>query len=196
MRIPTKAVILALAALLCLVHPGEVLVQAESSSSTTPTTSHALGVNNKNRGRALQAVVATSSHPPLLTRKDPTTSKAAPTSSSFQSASLLAQLRGGVVENTLPNALAGSVVMALIEKAVKKLFQVNGIAFPAPLGGCLLLFLTLLVTEQINPELASTLFAALSPGAALLAKWLPVFFVPGLAMLPLAPSVGGPTEVS
>jgi hypothetical protein len=36
----------------------------------------------------------------------------------------------------------------------------------------------------------------LTPGAGWLAKFLPVFFVPGLAMLPVAPSVGSFVEVS
>ena len=36
----------------------------------------------------------------------------------------------------------------------------------------------------------------MDPGAALLAKWLPVFFVPSLVALPLADGVGGPAEVA
>jgi len=44
-------------------------------------------------------------------------------------------------------------------------------------------------------SLAQMLFQSLSPGAALLAKWLPVFFVPSLVTLPLADSVGTAGEV-
>ena len=35
----------------------------------------------------------------------------------------------------------------------------------------------------------------LQPGANLLTKWLPVMFVPGLAMLPLAPSIGSAVDI-
>jgi len=48
----------------------------------------------------------------------------------------------------------------------------------------------------IFPNLfGDAVFEYLTPGANLLAKWLPVFFVPGLAMLPLAPSMGSPVEI-
>jgi len=109
-----------------------------------------------------------------------------------------AVVRGGavvVVENTAANAVGGAIAMALIEKGVKEAFKAAGIQFPSQLGACIVLFAFLLATEAANPDLANTIFGALSPGSALLAKWLPVFFVPGLAMLPLAPPVGDATEV-
>jgi hypothetical protein len=39
------------------------------------------------------------------------------------------------------------------------------------------------------------LYLALNPGATLLAKWLPVFFVPSLITLPLASGLGNAREV-
>ena len=39
------------------------------------------------------------------------------------------------------------------------------------------------------------LYRALNPGATLLAKWLPVFFVPSLIALPLASGIGNAWEV-
>jgi hypothetical protein len=39
-------------------------------------------------------------------------------------------------------------------------------------------------------------YNTLNPGATLLAKWLPVFFVPGLITLPLASGLGNVYEVS
>jgi len=54
----------------------------------------------------------------------------------------------------------------------------------------------MLAAETVSPGLGDSIFSSLSPGSALLAKWLPVFFVPGLAMLPLATSVGSGLEVA
>ena len=116
--------------------------------------------------------------------------------SAHQKSSSPLTIRGGAVENTLTNAFVGSAVMALIEKVVKEVFKATDIKFPSQLGACLVLFLALLLTEKVNADAADAVFSALSPGSALLAKWLPVFFVPGLAMLPLAPPIGDGMEVS
>lgn len=53
----------------------------------------------------------------------------------------------------------------------------------------------MIIAEGIIPGVGNAVFEYLTPGANLLAKWLPVFFVPGLAMLPLAPSMGSPLEI-
>ena len=103
-------------------------------------------------------------------------------------------LRGGVA-NTLSNALVGTAVMAVLEKVVKKGLAAADIKFPAALGGCIFLFFAMLLTEAVSPKSAAWIFDALTPGSAFLAQWLPVFFVPGLVMLPLAPSVGNSFEV-
>jgi hypothetical protein len=92
-------------------------------------------------------------------------------------------------------AILGSIAMALVERVVKKVFVANGISFPAQLAGCIFLFFALLIMDGIMPGSGQTVFEALGPGTALLTKWLPVFFVPGLAMLPLAPSAGSGIEV-
>jgi hypothetical protein len=102
---------------------------------------------------------------------------------------------GAIAAPTLPTALSGAVLMALLEQSVKTFFKKQEISFPAPLASCLLLLVFLLLLEPLNAGMAAALANYLAPGAALLAKWLPVFFVPGLAMLPLAPRVGGPAEV-
>eukprot|EP00529_Nitzschia_sp_RCC80_P000911 CAMPEP_0113452170 /NCGR_PEP_ID=MMETSP0014_2-20120614/6711_1 /TAXON_ID=2857 /ORGANISM="Nitzschia sp." /LENGTH=545 /DNA_ID=CAMNT_0000343539 /DNA_START=178 /DNA_END=1815 /DNA_ORIENTATION=- /assembly_acc=CAM_ASM_000159 len=90
------------------------------------------------------------------------------------------------------SAVAGAVVMAGIEQAVKKIFVSKGITFPAQLASCLILLAALLVSGSVG----QSVYEWLTPGTHLLTKWLPVFFVPGLAMLPLAPSVGSGVEVA
>jgi hypothetical protein len=109
-----------------------------------------------------------------------------------QSAALT--VRGGVA-NTFTNAIAGSVALALIEKAVKKGLAAAKIEFPGQLAACIVLFSSLLLIETVSPSTANGIFNALTPGSALLAKWLPVFFVPGLVLLPLSKSIGGSMEV-
>ena len=93
-------------------------------------------------------------------------------------------------------AVAGASAFFIFDTIVRKTFRANKIAFPAQLGGCVILLTSLLLSEAIVPGMGDGLFKALVPGAALLTKWLPVFFVPGLAMLPLAPSIGTPVDVS
>ena len=105
-------------------------------------------------------------------------------------------VRGGAVDTNLVNCLAGSVVCGLIEQAVKKGLAKANISFPSSLGGCMFLFFFLLLADAINPSAANTMYDALAPSAAFLAKWMAPLFVPGLVMLPLSPSVGGGIEVS
>lgn len=93
-------------------------------------------------------------------------------------------------------AIVGSLAMIGLEQGVKKIFAKQGIKFPTSLGGCIVLFFGLLVLDLFVPGSGKSLYEALGPATALLTKWLPVFFVPGLAMLPLAPSVGSGLEVS
>jgi putative effector of murein hydrolase len=61
--------------------------------------------------------------------------------------------------------------------------------------GCTILVFTSLVLANLlttngSSNLGDVAYQLLLPGSTLLAKWLPVMFVPGLAMLPLAPSIG------
>ena len=51
-------------------------------------------------------------------------------------------------------------------------------------------------TVSGNNKWGERVYEMLNPGATLLAKWLPVFFVPSLITLPLASGLGDPYEVS
>ena len=113
--------------------------------------------------------------------------------------------RGGKVDTPAPSppaksvlfdtATTGTIVLTLIERIVNKFFVQAGVKFPAQLGGCGILFAFLVISDAVVPGSGSSIFEYLTPGTTLLTKWLPVFFVPGLAMLPLAPSVGSGLEV-
>lgn len=49
----------------------------------------------------------------------------------------------------------------------------------------------LVTLEKLSPATAKKGLSLLEPGSALLAKWLPVFFVPTLVVLPLSPAPSG-----
>ena len=81
-------------------------------------------------------------------------------------------------------ALASAAAFVAIDVAFRRLFQLLNISFPSSLGACsILLFTLLLLPSQAAGRVAEHF---LQPGAALLAKWLPLFFVPSLITLPLA----------
>jgi len=103
--------------------------------------------------------------------------------------------RGGGVPTINGDEVKGAVIFTVLDYLFRKLFVKYGINFPSQLGGCCILFVAMVLSEIIKPGLGDSIFATLTPGANVLAKWLPVFFVPGLAMLPLAPSMGSPLEV-
>ena len=113
----------------------------------------------------------------------------------MEGASVLQTVQRGGSSARSKDAITGAIIMACIERGINKLFQQQGIKFPSQLGGCIALFFTLLIAQGVSPGLGDNILDLLNPGSALLAKWLPAFFVPGLAMLPLAPTVGNGLEV-
>jgi len=104
----------------------------------------------------------------------------------------VASFRGGSLSQS---EVGGTFFFLVVNHLLIKIFAAKNVAFPAPLGGCLILFALLLLAQTVSPPLGDALFELLTPGANFLTKWMPVFFVPGLAMLPLAPSMGNSLEV-
>lgn len=101
--------------------------------------------------------------------------------------------RGGAVE--APNQVVSALGLFAINYGVSKAFAAYDVRFPAMLGGCIILFVALLLADAVKSGLGTDIFDLLMPGGNLLAKWLPVFFVPGLAMVPKAPSLGTPLDI-
>lgn len=92
------------------------------------------------------------------------------------------------------NELTGAAFFTVLQVLLNKVFVSKGIKFPAMLGCTILVFTVLVLAEIVSPGLGQNGFELLTPGANVLTKWLPVMFVPGLAMLPLAPSIGTPLD--
>ncbi|KAL7495748.1 hypothetical protein ACHAWT_004124 [Skeletonema menzelii] len=112
--------------------------------------------------------------------------------------SIAISLRGGEGSTNadLPkaNELTGAAFFTILQVLLNKVFVSKGIKFPAMLGCTILVFTVLVLAEIVSPGLGQNGFELLTPGANVLTKWLPVMFVPGLAMLPLAPSIGTPLD--
>jgi len=85
-------------------------------------------------------------------------------------------------------AVTSTCAIIVLDVILRRIFQKLSIAFPSSLAGCGILFATLLASGD-------SLYNLFSPGAAVLAKWLPVFFVPSLVTLPLAEPLGSSMEV-
>ena len=119
-----------------------------------------------------------------------------PVVSTAAAAAAAAATRGGAAASDSSKQITGAAYFIIMDIVLRKLFAKYEIPFPSQLGGCCILFALMVVADLIRPGFGDAAFDVLSPGAAILAKWLPVFFVPGLAMLPLAPSMGSPFEVS
>ena len=84
----------------------------------------------------------------------------------------------------LPTA-ASAVALIAMDVGLAKQFALRGIAFPSALAGMMGIFATLVVTDLASPRLSNKMLASLAPGAELFTKWLPLFFVPSLVVLPL-----------
>ena len=106
-------------------------------------------------------------------------------------------------------ATAGLVTL---DVGFRSLFAKYSIPFPSSLAGCGALFAAMVSLNAIavagddddddndhdhdeKKRMGEGLYLALNPGATLLAKWLPVFFVPSLITLPLASGLGNAREV-
>ncbi len=97
---------------------------------------------------------------------------------------------------TLLTSISSTFALIALDMTFRKVLKSLSISFPSSLAGCGTLFTFLVALCSIKESLGDKVYGLLSPGAAVLAKWLPVFFVPSLVTLPLAQSLGSPLEVS
>lgn len=89
--------------------------------------------------------------------------------------------------------ILATTILVLLDIQVRSLFLKYSIPFPSSLAGCGALFASMILINTFNEK--DGLYQVLNPGATLLAKWLPVFFVPSLITLPLASGLGNVWEV-
>uniref|UniRef100_A0A7S1TNE3 Plastidal glycolate/glycerate translocator 1, chloroplastic n=1 Tax=Erythrolobus australicus TaxID=1077150 RepID=A0A7S1TNE3_9RHOD len=75
--------------------------------------------------------------------------------------------------------------LVVLDQLFKRLFCAMNWCFPCALGGMLSIVTVLFSLRAVSPDAADKLAAFFQPGVAFLSKWLAVFFVPVLIVLPL-----------
>lgn len=167
-----------------------MLTASVGASSFRPSNNHAYLSSNVRANL--------SKHDAILTKDHDELDVASIATATEECKSALSTRGGGVGTNVdIPqtNAVVGTVLFTLMQIVVNKIFVGKGIVFPAMLACTILVFVGLVLTEAVAPGTGDNAFEQLTPGADLLTKWLPVMFVPGLALLPLAPSIGSASDV-
>jgi len=80
-------------------------------------------------------------------------------------------------------ASLGSIIT--VDVALRRLFAARAVPFPSSLAGMLGLFGALCTIQAIRPQAAAAVADAAAPGCAFISRWLALFFVPNLVLLPL-----------
>eukprot|EP00252_Welwitschia_mirabilis_P019630 TRINITY_DN459_c0_g1_i2.p1 TRINITY_DN459_c0_g1~~TRINITY_DN459_c0_g1_i2.p1 ORF type:complete len:489 (-),score=56.99 TRINITY_DN459_c0_g1_i2:550-2016(-) len=73
-----------------------------------------------------------------------------------------------------------------IDKALKVCFVSAGIRFPSALFGMFCIFSVLVVLENFSSQAADAFLGFFEPATTFIQRWLPLFYVPSLVVLPLA----------
>ena len=100
-----------------------------------------------------------------------------------------------VLTSTRAKTILATSALILLDTQFRSLLARYSIPFPSSLAGCGALFAAMIALDGAGRGWGESVYGALEPGSALLAKWLPVFFVPSLITLPLASSLGSAAEV-
>lgn len=85
-----------------------------------------------------------------------------------------------VASAPLTKATLSSTLFIFTDMLIKSLFKAKGVSFPSSLAGCCFLATTLLVSP-----FHEKLYRVLNPGAKLMQKFMMIFLVPNLIVLPL-----------
>ncbi|KAF6995173.1 hypothetical protein CFC21_011723 [Triticum aestivum] len=82
-------------------------------------------------------------------------------------------------------AVSLGIVLAT-DKYLKQAFVAASIKFPSALFGMFCIFSVLLVLDTVAPALAKAFMDFFEPATLFIQRWLPLFYVPSLVVLPLA----------
>ncbi|KAK7360938.1 hypothetical protein VNO77_02957 [Canavalia gladiata] len=73
-----------------------------------------------------------------------------------------------------------------VDKYLKKAFVAAAIKFPSALFGMFCIFSVLMILDSTVPSAASALMSFFEPAFLFIQRWLPLFYVPSLVVLPLS----------
>lgn len=76
--------------------------------------------------------------------------------------------------------------MLATDKYLKQAFVAASIKFPSALFGMFCIFSVLVVLDTVAPALAKGFMDFFEPATLFIQRWLPLFYVPSLVVLPLA----------
>lgn len=103
-----------------------------------------------------------------------------------------ADLEGGPA-NTIQQNIKDAAHLALalgsfiaLDKLLKEGFTSAAIRFPSALFGMFSIFSVLVVLDLTKPEAGSAIIDFFAPATLFIQRWLPLFYVPSLVVLPLA----------
>lgn len=82
-----------------------------------------------------------------------------------------------------------------LDAVAAALLRALGVHFPSAVAGMLVCFFGMLGLRSLAPSMAERLAALLAPGARWLGRWMALFFVPPLVLLPLTPLPSAPDLV-
>ncbi|KAK6137247.1 hypothetical protein DH2020_028994 [Rehmannia glutinosa] len=77
-------------------------------------------------------------------------------------------------------------IILAMDKFLKKAFVAAAIKFPSALFGMFCIFTILMVLDSTVPAAATSLMNFFQPALLFIQRWLPLFYVPSLVVLPLA----------
>lgn len=84
------------------------------------------------------------------------------------------------------NLLVSLGIILATDKLLKLAFVSAGIKFPSALFGMFCLFSVLMVLDSFAPSVSMGLINFFEPATLFIQRWLPLFYVPSLVVLPLA----------
>lgn len=77
-------------------------------------------------------------------------------------------------------------IILAMDKFLKKAFVAAAIKFPSALFGMFCIFTILVILDSTVPAAATSLMNFFQPALLFIQRWLPLFYVPSLVVLPLA----------
>lgn len=77
-------------------------------------------------------------------------------------------------------------IILAMDKLLKKAFVAAAIKFPSALFGMFCIFTVLVILDSTVPAAAASLMNFFQPALLFIQRWLPLFYVPSLVVLPLA----------